>query len=247
MNFLLHRHLADTELGSPVAGIGAMLPDLWRMADRRVRARHPQRTPPDDSAAQTNAAAVSRSADAQPLDDVLAGIDHHLTVDRWFHRADVFVVGERRIIDRLHSSRIDAPHIGLFAHVMWEMCLDGALVRRVGCDAVLNALSAGLEKGASAADDASRLHHFDRIERGRHDRSAFRERMDRMWRELTKGTWIAGYQDGRGLTLRVAGVRAAFGLPRLSGPEEHVLSALFDGLQPDADLAVDELLGSSRR
>ena len=38
MNFLLHRHLAARALASSEAGHGAMLPDLWRMADRRVRA-----------------------------------------------------------------------------------------------------------------------------------------------------------------------------------------------------------------
>src|SRR3954468_14876389 len=38
VNFLLHHHLAARDLGSPEAAVGAMLPDLWRMADRRVRA-----------------------------------------------------------------------------------------------------------------------------------------------------------------------------------------------------------------
>src|SRR5262245_14457660 len=38
VNFVLHHHLAARDLGSPAAGAGAMLPDLWRMADRRVRA-----------------------------------------------------------------------------------------------------------------------------------------------------------------------------------------------------------------
>ena len=33
MNFLLHRHLATEALASSGAGVGAMLPDLWRLVD----------------------------------------------------------------------------------------------------------------------------------------------------------------------------------------------------------------------
>ena len=49
-----------------------MLPDLWRMADRRVRAT--RRTPPITPA-------------SPELEAVLSGIDHHLDIDRWFQRA----------------------------------------------------------------------------------------------------------------------------------------------------------------
>jgi len=42
VNFLLHHHLAFLELGRPEAAAGAMLPDVWRMADRRGHTRSPR-------------------------------------------------------------------------------------------------------------------------------------------------------------------------------------------------------------
>ena len=119
MNFLLHHHLALRDLGRPEAAAGAMLPDVWRMADRRARAR--SREP---------------GADGGLLDPVSQGVGHHLAVDTWFHRAAVFTEGETATREALRQAR-EAPKMGLFAHVAWELCLDGALLRRIGTESVL--------------------------------------------------------------------------------------------------------------
>ena len=86
MNFLLHHHLATRDLGAPAASVGAMLPDLWRMADRRVFARE-----------------VDGAGENATVREVLAGIDHHVEIDRWFHAAPVFKSGERATFDALRA------------------------------------------------------------------------------------------------------------------------------------------------
>ncbi len=232
MNFLLHRHLAARDLGSVAAGAGAMLPDLWRMADRRVKpSRAPER--PD--------------APAPCLAEVLAGIDHHVALDRWFHAAPVFVEGERRLSEALRGAALGAPRLALFAHVLWEMCLDGALVRRTGLAPLLDDLRAGLTAIAGAPTEAAAsFHHFDRRApsptAALTDRPAFEARLRHICDELARGPWIAGYQHGAGLTLRLSGVRARFGMPAFT-PEQHDrLAALLDTLTPSADDALDDLL-----
>ncbi|MGK3994657.1 hypothetical protein [Sorangium sp. So ce1024] len=243
MNFLLHRHLAARDLGSVAAGAGAMLPDLWRMADRRVR---PSR-------------AADRPAAPPPrLAEVLAGIDHHVALDRWFHAAPVFVEGERRLADALRGASIGAPRLVLFAHVLWEMCLDGALLRRIGLAPVLDALRAGLAAiDGAPTEAAAAIHHFERrapspadapapagapSPASLADRAVFEARLRRICDELARGPWVAGYQDGAGLTRRLAGVRSRFAMPPFT-PEQHDrLAALLDGLTAAADEALDDLL-----
>ncbi|XXX81093.1 hypothetical protein WMF30_20255 [Sorangium sp. So ce134] len=228
MNFLLHRHLAARDLGSVVAGAGAMLPDLWRMADRRVR---PSRAP-------------DRPAAPPPcLAEVLAGIDHHVAVDRWFHAAPVFVEGERRLAEALRGAALGAPRLPLFAHVLWEMCLDGALVRRTGLAPLLDDLRAGLAAiDGPPLESAASIHHFDRRAPSPADRSAFEARLRRICDELARGPWIAGYQDGAGLAQRLSGVRSRFGMPLFTPDQHDRLAALLDALTPRADAALDDLL-----
>ncbi|WP_437281846.1 hypothetical protein WME90_15220 [Sorangium sp. So ce375] len=232
MNFLLHRHLAARDLGSAAAAAAAMLPDLWRMADRRVR---PSRAP-------------DRPAAPPPrLAEVLAGIDHHVAVDRWFHAAPVFIEGERRLAEALRSASLGAPRLPLFAHVLWEMCLDGALVRRTGLAPLLDDLRAGLAAiDGAPTEDAASIHHFHRRAPSPAgavaDRTAFEARLRQICDELTRGPWIAGYQDGAGLVLRLSGVRARFGMPPFT-PDQHArLATLLDALTPSADDALTDLL-----
>src|SRR5687767_14972224 len=116
MNFLLHRHFAELELGSPAAGIGSMLPDLWRMADRRVRPRGPIDLPPE----------------SELVTNVFAGIEHHIRIDLWFHDTPEHTEGERLCAGVLRASSPASARAGLFAHVTWEMALDGALVTSAG-------------------------------------------------------------------------------------------------------------------
>jgi hypothetical protein len=197
VNFLLHHHLALRDLGSPEAAVGAMLPDLWRMADRRVRP----------------AVTAIAADDAGPgLTRVLAGITHHVAADRWFHRDPVFLDGELRCVVRLRSVA-DVPRIGLFAHVLWELCLDGALLDRVGLFPVLHALREGFDAtlGASA-ERAVDLHHFDRVGRSLDDRATFAPRLGRLCAAIADGPWIDGYRSGEGLSYRIQGVRARLGM-----------------------------------
>jgi hypothetical protein len=225
VNFLLHHHLALRDLGAPEAAVGAMLPDLWRMADRRVRPAP---------------GVITTSEDPGALTGVLAGIAHHLAADRWFHHDPVFLDGEQRTAARLRSVAPDAPRIGLFAHILWELCLDGALLDRVGLFPVLHALREGFGAAiGDASDRAAALHHFDPKGRHAEDRALFAARLARLCAAIADGPWIDGYQSGEGLAYRIQGVRARLGLPALS-VEGHVLLAdacaeLLDAAGPVVD------------
>lgn len=210
-----------------------MLPDLWRMADRKVRPAH-QRVEPESGADRR-------------LSEALAGIDHHLTADRWFHAAPVFLEGERRAAVALREARITAPRIGLFAHILWELCLDGELVRREGLDSLLATLRGGfaaLSEGSAAR--AVELHHFGRIDRGAAAREMFDRRMARIFVELERGPWIEGYQRGQGIAFRIEGVRAHLGLPPFTAEDHGRLSGVADLLLEQAREAVDAILATRR-
>ncbi len=224
MNFLLHLHLAARDLGSPAAGGGAMLPDLWRMADRRVRA---QAAPPPQAGGGSPA-----------LAPVLAGVAHHLRVDRWFHGDAVFRDGEREAAALLAEARLSAPRSGLFAHVLWELCLDGALLRREGLSSVLGLLRGGVAGIADAGGAAAGLHHFDRVTRTAAERAAFDERMTRILAELARGPWIESYQSGAGVAGCVQGVRRGLGLVPMDAADLARLAAVADELLARAPAAV---------
>ncbi|MEJ7728060.1 MAG: hypothetical protein WKG00_02485 [Polyangiaceae bacterium] len=222
MNFLLHRHLAVRDLGSGAAGIGAMLPDLWRMADRRVR---PRRT----------TLAEARPAPGDGIvGEVMEGVEHHLRADAWFHRAPVFTEGERLVGDRLRAAGTTAGRMSLLAHVVWEMCLDGALLRREGLAPVLAALRADFERTAAAAERAADLHHWLPTARPAEERDAFLARMHRLATELARGPWIEGYRDPLGLAIRAAGVRVRLGLAPLDPDDQRRVA---DALQPTLELS----------
>ena len=198
MNFLFHHHLALRELGAPEAAVGAMLPDLWRMADRRVRPAVTE---------------IVSGDEAPALALVLAGIAHHVAADKWFHRDAVFLDGEQRCAARLRGIGAEIPRIGLFAHVLWELCLDGALLDRVGLFPVLHALREGFDATlGTASDRAAELHHFDRVGRSVDERASFAPRLGRLCAAIADGPWIDGYQSGEGLAYRIQGVRARLGM-----------------------------------
>ena len=203
-----------------------MLPDLWRIADRRVRALH-----------------VDHGDAEGALSEVLAGIDHHLDVDRWFHADAVFLEGERFTATLLREAAIDAPRIGLFAHILWELCLDGALVRSHG-DTIPNALGAAFDAATrdSAFARAATLHHFGRVSRTEAERDAFDHRMHRIETELARGTWIAGYAHGAGIAERIDGVRARVGFAPLVDTNRTKLADVADALLDRARSVVDVIL-----
>jgi hypothetical protein len=235
MNFLLHRHLSHTAHGSPLAGVGAMLPDLWPMADRRVRPAMPRQLAWD---------ALGEADD--DTREVMRGIEHHLEADLWFHDAEVFRGGERATLDALRGAAASAKKLGLFAHPLWEMCLDGALVRKLGGEAVRAAVADGFAAATAAARTASGAHHFARADGGHEYRAAFDERMQWMADELAKGPWIEGYARADGLTRGLAGIRRRLGLPPFSEEDQAKIATAIATLAARADAAVEEILAVSR-
>jgi hypothetical protein len=228
LNFLLHRFLAARDLESSIAGIGAMLPDLWRMADRRVRPIAGTIQTPND--------------DRSELASILSGIEHHVQADRWFHSADVFVEGERLTLDRLRASRVDAPKLGLFAHIAWELCLDGALVRRDGLEETLGALRDGFYSvSGPPADNAVSLHHFDRVARTADERQEFDGTMGRLFSEIARGPWVAGYQSGAGVVRRIQGMRVRLGFSPFTDHDRERLGEVLEELGSHADQGLEEL------
>ncbi|MFT3769829.1 MAG: hypothetical protein QM820_30710 [Minicystis sp.] len=229
MNFVLHHHLAARDLGSSAAGAGAMLPDLWRMADRRVR---------------PHAAAAS---DDEGTAIVLAGVAHHVGVDRWFHADPVFTDGERDAAALLRGAEIAAPRTVMFAHVLWELCLDGALIRAVGFEAMMASLRAGItDVRAGSAARAAERHHFDRIARSPEDRAAFDGRMARILEAIARGPWVEGYQSGAGIAERVQGVRMRLGLAAMDDADLTRFAGVADRLLERAPEAVERILTGAK-
>ncbi len=229
MNFLLHRHLGARDLGTTAAGVGAMLPDLWRMADRRVRPRAARE-------------ALPATAGSAPLVDLLLGIEHHVVADRWFHSDPVFVEGEREAVDRLRHAQITARRTTLFAHVLWELCLDGELLRREGLDRITRELQGGLECTQAALAASAEIHHFSRVVRTGDERFRFERRLARICLELASGSWIDGYQTGEGIAARLQGLRSRLGLDAMSPDDASRLAAVADALLVRAADALDRIL-----
>ena len=238
MNFLLHRHLAATELSSRAAGVGAMLPDLWRMVDRRVRASD-EESPTDEVAGGPRGV----------VGELAQGVRHHLAADAWFHGAPVFVDGERATIEALRVAEV--PRSGLFAHVTWELCLDGALVRSVGAEALQWELRRALgECDGTTLDVLADRHHFARVERAPVERARFQARMRGLIERLAVGPaheWIAHYATARGVSAMVSRIRERVGLASLTDEEAGRMSAALEPLLPYADRALHDALGYRQR
>ncbi len=226
MNFLLHRHLAARDTGDAVAGLGAMLPDLWRMAHRRVRPR-PVETRPEDLTA--------------PLRELQLGIEHHLEADAWFHRHPVFIEGEQSLNEAFGAVGLRAPKIGLFAHPLWELAIDGALVARQGTETIVAAL--GQVRRKAPADlmlELARL-HAPAVLRDE-TTHAFSARLEDLLDRLEEGSWIAGYCNGPGLAARLEGIRRRIGLAPLEHRDRQLLANAAGDALARAPAALDALL-----
>lgn len=216
MNFLLHRHLAARELASPVAGVGAMLPDLWRLADRRVRARRPRGG-----------------------GELAAGIAHHLDVDRWFHDCAVFAEGERRLALGLREA-CEAPKLGLFAHPAFEMCLDGALLARAPLEVSAADLRDDLASvSVESACVCAREYGADRFDDS--EARAFCDNLTRLWSALGSPSFLAGYTSGDGLCTRVERMRGWFGLPLFAADERTRIAVVLERTLDEAIGALEQL------
>ncbi len=231
MNFLLHRHLAASELGSTVAGVGAMLPDLWRLADRRMRA-HPSALPK----------ATKASSGGKVVAELRRGVLHHVEADRWFHHTDVFLRGERETADAFKHAGV--PKTGLFAHVAWELCLDGAQLARVGAEPEL----VRLKRHFAAVDPSAMQALALLVAQGEPvvDES-FARRMAHLRAGLLGGSWIRGYLSGEGLCERLAGVRSRLGLPSFDTLQQHRLARVLSARLSAASDVLEELLAGRAR
>jgi hypothetical protein len=174
---------------------------------------------------------------ASPVTD---GLMHHLAADAWFHGSPVFTRGEsvaREALRRAHG----APKLGLFAHVAWEMCLDGSLLRRRGAELVLRAI------GDSIAAVRPEAHHrAARLHTGLapSERPRFEARVDSILDAMARGPWVAGYATASGIVERLDGVRARLGLAAVTGPDRERVVEGFQALERQADAGLDEILSA---
>lgn len=216
MNFLLHRELARRELGSSTAAVGAMLPDLWRLADRRVRAR----------------------ADVRPAGPLAEGVAHHLEADRWFHGSAVFREGEAVTVRAL--ARLDEPKLGRFGHIAWELCLDGAWLRQRDLTTTLEDLRDDLDPTTRREARALAAQHR-RVAPAPERARTFEARMGQVFDRLVHGEWIEGYRHGEGLAERIVGIRTWLGLPALRADSRARLASLLDARVDAAEAALERL------
>jgi hypothetical protein len=237
VNFLLHHAFASAETGSPVAGVGAMLPDLWRMAHPRVRARSRATMGPARAEDGHDAPRAARGAE----DELARGVAHHLAIDAWFHATEAFGEGERRLAARLRA--LEVPKLALFAHAGWELCLDGAWVRRGD---PTRALAQGFAAAGDAIDGAADGHGAERLDSD--ERARFAARVRALREGLVAGPWVRAYGSAEGLVELVEGMRTRrLGLAPLHAPARVRLAAIFGDLEADADAALDRLLGARPR
>ncbi len=225
MNFLFHRQLARRDSGRPLAGFGAMLPDLWRMADRRLRPR------------PGLAFAAGRSS---PEAALLWGIEHHLALDHLFHREALLGEGEALATRLLKEAAIVGEKVLLFGHVAWEICLDGALLRRQGLEPVKAGLRAELAAcGPDPLAAALRRHHPELPEA---DAREADERVLGLLHQLVWGAWIDGYLSGAGIADRLEGVRRRLRLPPLEVTERRKAAGALELLLEAAEEELDQAL-----
>ena len=222
LNFVSHYALARRDLAElgALAAVGAMLPDLWRMADRGAR---PSREPvaSDDEATRA----------------VLAGIAHHARVDARFHASDAFARGEREVRAALAST--GAARAGLFAHVAWEIALDGALVRTRGARVAELAADVEAALASGAIDEAARLHH---AARERAVPPALAARVRRLLEAIARTPFVAGYADADEVTARLDATRARVGVARFTRGERDAVAAAMRAIASRADEVIDDVL-----
>jgi hypothetical protein len=177
------------------------------------------------------------------LAEVLAGVAHHGRADAAFHASVGFRDAECAMSRALAS--VGAPRLSLFGHIAWELCLDGALVRREG-QSLLASIDEGvgrateLADGESAARAAARVHHAART--GEPLPAEFDARFARILRELSVGSWIEGYARGEVIAERLEGIRRHLGLAALDAVHRAALATRLDDALARAEGALDTVL-----
>lgn len=200
-----------------------MLPDVWRMADRRARARAGEGPDTPEEGA---------------IRSVVDGVRHHLEADSWFHGSPVFERGERAARGALGVAP-ETPKLRLFAHIAWELCLDGALLRRVGLESMLYAVRRSIE---TVRPDAHHRVAQAWVDLPAEDRGRFERRVDQILDAIAEGRWIAGYATGAGIVERLEGLRARLGLAAMSERDRESVAMALEPVQHDADAGLEEIL-----
>jgi hypothetical protein len=200
------------------------LPDVWRMADRRAHLR---------DAARMHQPDLVRA--------VLDGVAHHVAADARFHAAPVFTIGEQTTRDALRNAS-NAPKLAIFAHITWELCLDGALVRRVGLEALLDAVRSSIRAVRPDAHHRAALASAPSLgARSVEERDRFEARVDQILDAIALGPWVAGYATGAGIVERLEGVRGRLRLAPLPAVDRDSVGRALGGLAGRADEALDEI------
>lgn len=203
--------------------MGAMLPDVWRMADRRARAR----------------AGEGGRGETEAIRSVADGIGHHLKADAWFHGAPVFERGESAAREALRAASA-APKLGLFAHIVWELCLDGALLRHVGLENVLHAVRGSIEAARPEAHHRAADAWLPDLPA--EDRGRFERRVDQILDAIGEGRWVAGYASGAGIVERLEGLRARLGFAPMAREDREAVAAALAPVERVADTGLEEIL-----
>jgi hypothetical protein len=220
LNFLLHAHLASLPEPCAEASVGATLPDLWRVAHRRAR-------PPLQSTLPVSPG-------------IQRGLAHHAEADRWFHDHEALASGEALLLSLFQREQLTAPRLRLLAHPLWELCLDGALVRSRGASTWRRWLHDTWRESAQAREQA----HLAIAARLGPEGTLFAQRITRVERELLDGPWLDAYTHGEGLAWCLDAMRARSGLPRVPVDELQRLALALEETRPVADQSLRTLLAS---
>lgn len=227
MNFLLHREWALRETGDPVLASASMLPDLWRMVERRARlgSRH------------------FRVDDAGLGSSASRGLTHHLATDRWFHDDPLFTEGERRTVHALADAGVRSEKMILFAHPLWELLLDGALVRLLGWEYTQSSLAAARSvAGGASAHALAESVGLSRLLPEAAARDAFAARLESLWDALQEGPWIAAYTTPEGLAECIIRMRQRVGYGDVEPADRARLVRAIATLEANADAALRDSL-----
>jgi hypothetical protein len=133
----------------------------------------------------------------------------------------------------------ETPKLRLFAHIAWELCLDGALLRRFGLESVLRAVRTSIE---AVKPDAHHRVADDWVDLPLDDRSRFERRVDQILDAIAEGRWVAGYATGAGVVERLEGLRGRLGLVAMSQSDRERVAAALEPVQYVADAGLEEVL-----
>lgn len=161
-------------------------------------------------------------------------------MDDLFHRGPILSEGEKIATRYLKEAAIGGEKVLLFGHVAWEICLDGALLRRFGLAAIKEGLRGELAALGPDALEAALRHHNPEL--AATDRRAADAAVLGMLHQLVWGQWIDGYLDGEGITQRLDGVRRRLRLAPLGVEDRRKCAGALDRLLVEADSVLDVAL-----